>query len=378
MTQKTNILIIDDIPQNVQVSGNILKEKNYNIMAALNGETGLKILDERAVDLVLLDVSMPGMNGHEVCEQILGNEKTKDIPVIFLTARSESEDIVKGFKLGAVDYITKPFNPDELLQRVENHLKIKQQKEQIAEQNRKLAIQNKELCELNKSKNKFLSIIAHDLKSPFNAVLGLMNLLEKKFSTYSDEKKFTIISNVNSNLKNTFSLLENLLTWARSQSNRIELNIVKNDLKFLVEEVFFYQAKAADVKHVKLTSLIKKDTSAFFDRKSIETVLRNLISNAIKFSKENTEIKVNAVPKSINNKQYIQVKVCDSGIGIEPESIDKLFSIEENISTEGTNQEQGTGLGLLICKEFVEKNKGEIFVESELGKGSTFSFTLPA
>ena len=164
------VLIVDDIPENLQVLGNILSAYGLDIGVATDGLQALENVKFQKPDLILLDIMMPGMDGFEVCEKLKSNPETSNIPVIFLTAKSQTEDIVKGFEVGAVDYVTKPFNSAELLVRVFNHLELKKAKDKIERQ-------NDELKEMNDAKNKFFSIISHDLRGPFSGLLGLTSLI---------------------------------------------------------------------------------------------------------------------------------------------------------------------------------------------------------
>jgi len=231
------------------------------------------------------------------------------------------------------------------------------------------------LQESNKTKDKFFSIIAHDLKSPFNALLGYSNILLRKHKEYDEEKREKMIKSINNSANNTFKLLENLLTWSRSQSDRIEYLPEKLDLKILLFEVMFNLQEQANKKNIQVLDTISENELVFVDKNMMATVFRNLISNAIKFTSKNGTIVITS-EKQLNSN-FLEISVTDTGVGIPKDKIDLLFRIEENTSTEGTENETGTGLGLILCKEFVEKHGGNIWVESEEGKGSTFLFTIP-
>ena len=189
MEENYKVLIVDDIEENLQVVGSILGEKNIAILFAKNGKQAIKIAQKKLPDLILLDINMPEMNGYEACKILKKDKQTSEIPIIFLSALNEKSDVVKGFEYGGVDYVTKPFNKAELLSRVNTHLELKYSKDQVKKQ-------NKELKELNATKDKFFSIIAHDLKNPFYAISGLLELLFKRFEKYSDEKKKQFIKDM--------------------------------------------------------------------------------------------------------------------------------------------------------------------------------------
>jgi PAS domain S-box-containing protein len=243
--------------------------------------------------------------------------------------------------------------------------------------NRKLAeltIQqkNQELQALNITKDKFFSIIAHDLKSPFNTLLGLSELLAENLSTYDEETLQTIVTNLYSTTVNTHKLLENLLDWARNQQNRIEYNPTKIDLFSVANDIIQLLKPTADAKNISLILNISSPFHAMADTYMINAVMRNLISNAIKFTSSKGFVRINAE----NKENMVLVSIEDNGIGIKPENILQLFRIDTNVSQEGTSGEKGTGLGLLLCMDFVKKHGGNLWVESEIGKGSTFFFTL--
>ena len=237
----------------------------------------------------------------------------------------------------------------------------------------KISKQNNELQELNATKDKFMSILAHDLKNPFNSLLGFSELLLKNHTKYDDQKRENQIKSIYNTSKNTFKLLENLLTWARSQSNKISLNKEKINLKYLARQIFMLFSEPELNKKINMLNTITTDIFVVADRNMIETIIRNLFSNSIKYTKENGTILLSADLKN----EYVEISISDNGIGMDEKTKNTLFKIGETKSTTGTEGETGTGLGLILCKEFVEKNGGKIWVETEIGKGSDFKFTLP-
>jgi signal transduction histidine kinase len=353
-----NILIVDDIPANLKVLGGILKDEGYKIRPVLNGELALQVAEKEKPDLILLDIMMPGMDGYEVCQKLKGNPHLKDIPVIFISALNDTKDVVNAFSLGGVDYITKPFQAEEVSARVATHLKI--------------CRQSKELKELNATKDKFFSIIAHDLRGPIGSMMQIAEFIYEK-GKVDEDTLYEFLESQKELSKNTFHLLENLLNWARSNTNQIEyfpktLNI--NDLiRYSIANIKV-QAKS---KNINVTSSNTEPNLAYVDENMVRLVLRNLLSNAIKFSPKGSNISISTTPIE-NNSLVIAVK--DTGIGMPKKIVDTLFSAGINSSRPGTEGESSNGLGLLLCKEFVETNGGEIWVESEEGKGSTFYFTL--
>jgi len=376
---KDVILVVDDQPINLKVIASVLSA-DYSLSIANNGINALKMLEKGLPDLILLDIMMPEMDGYEVCRRIKANEKTKDIPIIFLTAKTDINDIIRGFDVGAVDYITKPFNPTEMKVRVVNHLNLYHAKKEIERMYQKLLMSqealenaNKQLEQTNKEKDKFFSIIAHDLKSPFNGIIGLSEMLRDDARILDTDSIIKYAGLIHSSTQQTFDLLKNLLEWARMQQGRIPFNPKTFSLSSFINHEFKGLENVAGQKSIELINGLRENIMLTADENMIRTVLRNLISNAIKFTPKNGKIKIDA--KSDND--FIEIAVSDTGVGLTKETIGKLFKIETSFSKKGTENETGTGLGLLLCKEFVEKHGGKIWAESEEGKGSSFYFTVP-
>jgi len=363
---KNLILIVDDVPKNLQLMGKILRDRGYEIAMATNGKEALETLKDIHPDLILLDIMMPEMDGYETCKIIKANKDFQDIPIIFLTGRSDTDDVVKGLKLGAIDYVSKPFNTSELLLRVSTYLELKKSRDLLRQK-------NKELEELNASKDKFFSIISHDLKSPFQGLIGLTELLYEDIESMKKEDILEFTKMINESSRNLLSLLENLLEWSVLERNKQQFQPEKTDLKAIIEKnIQLFEANCSK-KNVSLQNQVDKEIKAWADRNMIDTVVRNLVSNAIKYTPEGGTISMDAVELD----GEVQVTVTDTGVGMDERTRDRLFRLDEMRSHPGTNNEKGTGLGLLICKELVEKNNGDISVESEPGQGSSFTFRLP-
>ncbi len=230
-----------------------------------------------------------------------------------------------------------------------------------------------ELKEANATKDKFFSIIAHDLKNPFGALKNLTEILKDMYNEFSEEEKTEIISEMYKSAHKVYELLENLLTWSLSQRGKIEFQPEETNLKLIIYNSFELLKEAANKKNIKLTDATPDEFIINCDVNMITTVVRNLVSNAIKFTPEGGEIKI----FTEENDQEVIVSVQDSGIGIAKEDIAKLFRIDVHHTTIGTSDEKGTGLGLILCKEFIDKHNGRIWVESEPGRGATFKFALP-
>lgn len=361
-----NVLIVDDVARNIQVVASILQKEGYRMAFAQDGKAALEQVKRTDFDLILLDIMMPEMDGISVCQELKTNPDTRDIPVIFLTAKTEPEDIVKGFETGAVDYVTKPFNSSELLARVKTHLELKAARETLKQN-------NKELKELNAQKDKFFSIIAHDLRNPIQTLLLSTELLNSSYDSYDDEKKKTYIRRFHKSANHISTLLENLMHWSRAQRGMITPVPNQLDLYTIAAGTLTLLSQQAAGKEITLESSVPRGTPAFADQDMVQAVFRNLISNAIKFTPHGGKVEISAQEAGAN----IRFNITDTGVGMPPETVEKLFRIDGHISAKGTDGEKGTGLGLILCKEFVEQNNGTINVDSSEGKGTCFTVLLP-
>lgn len=233
--------------------------------------------------------------------------------------------------------------------------------------------QREDLKISNSSKDKMFSIIAHDLKSPFNSILGFITELNDKYDEYSDEERRSMIGILSKTSEDAYYLLVNLLTWSRNQRGHIKIKKELLNLKELTDEAFAPYLSAAAVKNINIKNEVPESMKVFADRNTLKMVIGNLCNNGIKFTNKGGQIIVNA----INTESKTHISIIDNGIGMNQKTLDNLFQLKKGSSMLGTNDEKGTGLGLIICKEFVEKNKGKILVESTEGKGSTFRIQLP-
>ncbi|NOU18179.1 MAG: HAMP domain-containing histidine kinase [Bacteroidales bacterium] len=245
---------------------------------------------------------------------------------------------------------------------------------EIGRQKEELEAQRKMLESINTTKDKFFAIIAHDLKNPFSTVLGLSELLTKDFESFTPEKQKFFINQIYKYSKNTFNLLENLLQWSMLQTGRMSLYPKLISLSEIISNNIELLKGNALQKEISIESKITSEGFVYVDVSMITTVIRNLLSNAIKFTSQKGKIQID----TFKEKTFVRVSIKDNGIGISLEDQLKLFKIDSNPVTIGTSMEKGTGLGLILCKDFVERHGGTIWVESTVGKGSTFSFTIPA
>jgi PAS domain S-box-containing protein len=313
-------------------------------------------LDENGNRIILSTSKVPLMsnNGQVMGIVGIGRDITR-LKRIEVQLRKKTEDLQETNRL--------------LEQRQEE---IMHQSEELAAQAQYLTITNTELERLNKTKDKFFSIIAHDLRNPFNAIMGFSDLLCHDFGEMDDKQKLGLLELINLSSESAFNLLDNLLQWARTQTDKIKFSPEYFELSAVVREVMDLQGIIAEKKQVSIVSAIPDSTRVYADKNMIHTVIRNLISNAIKFSNKGGKVYIS----SFDNGPMAEVVIRDEGIGMSRENLSMLFRIDTYYSTSGTSGESGTGLGLIICKEFVEKNSGRIRATSKEGEGTAVSFTL--
>ena len=371
--QPGTILIVDDNPTNLGVLFNALNQANFKVLVAEDGERALGQIDRTKPDVILLDVLMPGIDGFETCRRLKASDAANDIPVIFMTALSDTVDKIKGFEAGGVDYITKPLQHEEVLARVKAHLMIRQLQQQLEERNELLNEKNRELEELNGSKDKFFSIIAHDLRSPFTGFLGLTQFIVENIDDWGKDKIKDITEKLHEAAENLYALLGNLLTWSRIQRGMVEHTPTAFDVADVVSRNLSLFASNAKQKKITCESSIPSGTAVYADPQMVDTVIRNLLSNALKFTTTGGTITITAAQPG----EQVHLSVADTGIGIPDNKIGQMFRIDAKYKRAGTAGEQGTGLGLILCKELVEKNGGTIRVDSIVKQGTTFTFSLP-
>lgn len=361
------LLVVDDVQTNVLLLKALLGKEGYGILVANNGQEALEVIRNENPDLILLNVMMPGMDGFEVAERLKSEEFRCEIPIIFLTALDDTQSIVNGFKLGVGDFISKPFRKEELMVRIKHQLSLVAARRIIEEK-------NEELRKTIAGRDKMYSVIAHDLRSPMASMKMLLNTIMMSVEKDKiDPDIFDMLEMSNKTSEEVFSLLDNLLKWTKSQLGKLTVIPQKLDISGLADGVVEVMNSVAEVKHIKL---IRTDHESFFvyvDIEMIKSILRNLISNAVKFSNPDSEIKVGI--KAEDGK--VIVSVTDSGKGIKKEDQHKLLKDSTHFTTYGTNSEEGSGLGLLLCRDFARKNGGELWFESEENLGSVFSFSLP-
>ena len=360
------ILIVDDVISNVLLLKILLTNEKFQVCTASNGNMCIEQAKKEKPDLILLDVMMPDISGFDTAVILKKDPETQEIPIIFLTALNNPSDLVKGFQVGANDFLTKPFNKEELVMRVMHQIQLVAAKRIIVQQ-------NEELKRTISNRDKMYSVIAHDLRSPMASIRMVLNLAVNVVSPdVVGEEIFNLLDKANRESEETHDLLDNLLKWTKSQTGRLSVVMQDLDLNDIIPGVVDIFEVIAQTKHIKL-ELQHNDEPLIVraDNDMLKTVVRNFMSNAVKFSPENSTIEV------LMSKEgdFAKVSVRDHGVGIAADRLGSIFHKGE--TTYGTGGEEGSGLGLQLCQDFARKNGGDCMVESVVGEGSTFSVLVP-
>jgi two-component system sensor histidine kinase/response regulator len=314
----------------------------------------------------LLDVMMPDISGFDTAVILKKDDETKDIPIIFLTALNNPSDLVHGFQVGANDFLTKPFNKEELVMRVMHQVSLVAAKKIIMEQNNALrnTIENRD---------KMYSVIAHDLRSPMASIRMVLNLVVNTVTKdMIGPEIWDLLDKANKEVAETHDLLDNLLKWTKSMTGRLNVVYQDFDLNEVIPGVVDIFKMIAETKNIELKYMGSGEPlKVHADNDMLKTVIRNFMSNAIKFSPENSSIEVSSTKEG----DFARVSVRDHGVGIAADRLSNVFS--DGSTTSGTIGEEGSGLGLQLCANFAHKIGGDVSVESTEGEGSTFSVTIP-
>ena len=360
------ILIVDDVVSNVLLLKILLSNEKFQVCTANCGNMCIEQAKKEKPDLILLDVMMPDINGFDTAVILKKDPETQDIPIIFLTALNNPSDLVHGFQVGANDFLTKPFNKEELVMRVMHQI-------QLVAAKRIIVRQNEELRRTISNRDKMYSVIAHDLRSPMASIRMVLNLAVNVVSPETvGEEIFGLLDKANRESEETHDLLDNLLKWTKSQTGR--LNVVYRDIELddIIPGAVDIFMMIAEMKKIDLKYIpADEKLTVHGDNDMIKTVIRNFLSNAIKFTPEGKGIEVFYKREG----DFARISVRDHGVGIAADRVESIFHKGE--TTYGTGGEEGSGLGLQLCQDFARKNGGDAYVESVEGEGSTFSFTIP-
>ncbi len=362
---ENRILIVDDTPANIQTLTAILKANGYQISVATNGKQALDVLARVHPDLILLDVMMPEMDGYETCRRLKADEQLSQIPVIFLTAKTETADIVQGFELGAVDYVTKPFNTHELLARVRTHLALLHQQRELQENYRRLS-------ELERLRDSLVHMVIHDLRSPLLGLSGCLQMLQSDLDGKLETEQVEDLDSALTAAVRLSEMVTSLLDVSRLEAGEMPLHKQVCDLRPVISTAIESLGGLVKGRNVIFTPP-EEPVSLCCDPDVAARVVANLIGNALKFTPKSGEVRVTTMVEG----NTVRTAIKDTGPGIPPEYRERIFEKFGQVEGREEGKKYSTGLGLTFCKLAVEAHGGQIGVDSEVGQGSTFWFKLP-
>jgi signal transduction histidine kinase len=381
MQERVTILIVDDKPANIYALETLLDKPDRTFLNAINGNDALKLALSNDIDLIILDVQMPEMDGFEVAQILKLNKKTKDIPIIFASAeKKERQSIMKGFEEGAVDYLSKPLDPELTTAKVSVLLKIQLQKKELIEKNQSLEkadaqikqlnadLQKNQLEEVNKELESFSYSVSHDLRAPVRALVGFSKMLEESYNDTLDDEGKRMVGVIHRNAIKMGSLIDDLLEFSKMGRQEVRKSAI--NVADMVKEVI---SDITDQTEYHANVTINELLPTYADRALLTQVWINLISNAFKYSakKENPAVEIG----SHRDDRYIVYYVKDNGAGFSMEYAEKLFGVFQRLHK--ASEFEGTGVGLAIVHRIITRHGGRVWAEAKVNEGATFFFTLP-
>lgn len=384
---ENTILVVDDSPTNLAVLVDNLSSESCRVLTAESAKSALNRLNYIIPDLILLDVMMPEMDGFTLCRKLKENPLFVDIPVIFLTAKSDTDDILEGFGVGGVDYVTKPFHEQELRVRINTHLELKNAKRSIQEYAHNLEDKNKRLSEVLSEKNDFIGVATHDLKNPLSVLSLSVDLFRFKTQGKDIEGAESMVDRMDKTIKRMTALVSQLLEINQLDVGCFEIALMKTRLEPICSDMVEQNRVKAKAKSIVVN--YETDPSlqleAMVDGIAFSQIIDNLVSNAVKYSPSNTSITCRleevgvgqGLPDLILMDRKIRFVVIDEGPGIEEAQHSKVFQKFAKTTNKPTAGESSTGLGLSIARRLAKEMHGDLGFISAPGEGSTFYFELP-
>jgi len=378
MEEKAKILLVDDTPENIDTLGTLLKD--YKRQVALNGEKALKLArKDPKPDLILLDIMMPGIDGYEVCTELKKDIETRDIPIIFLTSKTDRESLLKGFDIGAQDYITKPFDVRELMARVKTQLEIVESRKKLKSVNiwleeivdkrtQELGKANMELLGLDEAKNDFLKMISHEIRTPLNGIVGATYLLNDVMGDDNEFGEFVDMLKVSVDRLENFSTTALVITQLQADNYVIskELNKAENVVDSCIDSLEEYSKEQnLDIRK----GIVDSSIEINIDEKLFKRALKSVIHNAIKYSPEKDKVTVN----TLTDEKTTIIEVVDRGKGFNEEALNKLF---QPFGMGEKHYDQNVGLSLRAAKMIMKAHNGDIIIENQSGKGAKVSLVI--
>ena len=377
-----NILIVDDLPDNIRLLSDILQEAGYEIKGVVNGAMALNVANSGWPELILLDITMPEMNGYETCQKLQADERTSSIPVIFLSALDDVFDKVKAFKAGGIDYITKPFQIEEVLARVNTHLQLRNLQKnlelEVAAKTTQLRMALQEAEAANHSKANFLAKMSHELRTPLKAVIGYSETLKEEAISLNQSEVFVPqLDKIGLAASNLLGMINDILSFSEIEQGEMRLSLEAVEVRTIVKPVVA-KIKSLVYKHgnTLVVNLPESNLKICTDIEKVRNILFNVLDNANKFTNKGI-IVLTIGDRHRDNQDWLCLEIKDTGIGIPPEKQARLFKPFSQVDDSSTRKYGGIGLGLLLAQKLCRLMAGSIRVESEVDLGSTFTIELP-
>jgi len=383
------ILIVDDTAENLHLLRKVLAKEGYELFVANSGEKAIKIATRAVPDLILLDVMMPVMDGFETCRRLKEDPTFKEIPVIFITAKNQTEDMVEAFQAGGVDFINKPFRHEEVLVRVRTHLQtyflLKQQERLVmmAHQAQKIADQARLAAEAaNRAKSIFLAKMSHELRTPLTAILGYTDLLEEEVEDFGYDNILPDLYKIQNAGKSLLAIVSDILDLTKIEADKMEINFTDFEVHKLISDVTAKMLPAITSRNNTLVVDSPKNLGTMYsDHYKLSQILSNLLDNANRFTPSPGAITMTVTRRTIQSvgasSEWLRFCISDTGTGIKSEMIEKIFQAFVQVDDSYTRDHDGAGLGLTICDRLSQTLGGRVYVGSEEGKGATFCLNLP-
>ncbi|HID99870.1 MAG TPA: hybrid sensor histidine kinase/response regulator [Thiotrichaceae bacterium] len=391
------LLVIDDQPDNVKILLKFLSSRGFKVLIAENGVDGINMAELTLPDLILLDIAMPKMDGFEACQVLKNNDKTKNIPIIFMSARTDIVDKLKSFDLGAADYITKPLELEEVLARVNTQLRLHQLQLQLLEKNQMLQAEikcrkraeeslqteqnalgeaNAQLARVAQLKDEFLANMSHELRSPLNSILGISETFQDQIYGPLNEKQYHLMQTLEESGRYLLKLINDILDLSKIEAEKITLDINTVSVIEVCQASLRMIKGAAYKKRLRLSNTLDSTVETIqADERRLMQILVNLLSNAVKFTPEGGSIQLIVQGNREHNVVYFSVE--DTGIGIAPDQMKNIFEPFVQIEGSLNREQEGTGLGLSLVYRLTKMHGGSVSIESEVGQGSCFTLSLP-
>ena len=360
-----NVIVVDDTPANLQLLTGMLKERGYKVRPVPSGKLALQAAKNDPPDLILLDIMMPEMDGYQVCERLKADEKLREIPVIFISALNETMDKVRAFGVGGVDYVTKPFQFEEVNARVSTHLELQRQRSKLKEN-------YEQLRSLEGLRDNLVHMIVHDLRSPLTGISGFLDLALAHEKETLTEDGFEYLQTAKRSTKAVIDMVSAVLDVSKIEAGEMKLHLVECDLVRMAADLMSGMQSLKEEREMSLDAP-PPPVTVVADGDLLLRVIQNLLGNALKFTPSDGWIRLGIEP----DENRVRVTVRDNGPGIPAEYRERIFEKFGQVEARANGQKRSTGLGLTFCKLAVEAHGGSIGVESEIGKGSTFWFMLP-